>query len=204
MVVLFSRITDPENQAVHTFFAELNFANSRDALRHRHGTQQKQKPQPQPQPPAQQSAEEEGQPTQQVADSELQEYTKRIGAANLFNPFRLNEAKFCLNLKCPDERAVAAMLVELTAEPGENWIQEEYNGLPFEMGAKWLEAPPDRGILTLTFHTGLGTADLFMRSRQAARLLMPGPGRWRAIVPEFRQAAQDGAEVDRMLAEQGT
>jgi hypothetical protein len=131
------------------------------------------------------------------------DYRNRVGVANIFNPFRA-DVLYELNLKIPDERAVAALLVEMTDEVGENWVDETYNGMPFEMGISWLEdGPPTLGILCLKFCTNPQTANLFMRARLASRLLMPGPGRWRAVPEELREPGQDGAEVDRMAAEHG-
>ena len=93
----------------------------------------------------------------------------------------------------------AALLVEMTEEPGENWVDETFNGNPFEMGISWVtDGPPTLGILELSFVTNPGTANLFMRTRMAKRLLMPGPGRWRAVPEELREAGQDGNEVDEV------
>ena len=50
--------------------------------------------------------------------------------------------------------------------------------------------PPNIGMLGLTFLTNPGTANLFMRTAMARRLLMPGPGRWRAIPDELREPGQ--------------
>lgn len=126
-------------------------------------------------------------------------YCNRLGIANIFNPFRA-DVMYELNLKIPDERAVAALLVEMTDEVGENWVGETYNGMPFEMGISWVEeGPPTLGILSLKFVTNPGTADLFMRANMAKRLLMPGPGRWRAVPEELRVLGQDGDEIDRMV-----
>ena len=132
-------------------------------------------------------------------NDEYAAYRKRLGIANIFNPFRA-DVRYDLNLKIPDERAVAGLLVEMTDEVGENWIDETYNGMPFEMGIAWMtDGPPTLGILSLNFLTNPGTANLFMRARMAKRLLMPGPGRWRAVPEELREAGQDGEEVDRMV-----
>jgi hypothetical protein len=134
-----------------------------------------------------------------LTDDDYANYRNRVGIANIFNPFRA-DVLYELNLKIPDERAVAALLVEMTDEVGENWIEETYNGMPFEMGISWIEeGPPTLGILSLRFVTNLGTANLFMRARMAKRLLMPGPGRWRAVPEELREAGQDGDEVDKMV-----
>lgn len=132
-------------------------------------------------------------------EDEYATYRKRVGIANIFNPFRA-DVHYELNLKIPDERAVAALLVEMTDEVGENWVDETYNGMPFEMGISWIqEGPPTLGILSLRFVTNPGTANLFMRARMAKRLLMPGPGRWRAVPEELREAGQDGDEVDNLV-----
>jgi len=37
------------------------------------------------------------------------------------------------------------MLVVLAAEPGENWLDETYNGMPFDLGKAWETAVPTLG-----------------------------------------------------------
>ena len=110
----------------------------------------------------------------------------------------IGRSRYHLNLKVADHRAVAALLVEMTEEPGENWLDETYNDLPFEMGVSWLTEVPKIGQLKLTFITHPKTANLFMRAKMAGRLLMPGPGRWKAVPEELRQPGQDGEEVDKV------
>jgi hypothetical protein len=45
----------------------------------------------------------------------------------------LTRRRYELDLTVRDERATAALLVRLTDEPGENWLDETFNGNPFEM-----------------------------------------------------------------------
>ena len=78
--------------------------------------------------------------------------TNRLGAANIFNPLR-PEGEYALNLRCNDEREVAQLLVVLSTEPGENMQYESYNGMPFEVGAKWLTAVPDVGMFCCEYAT---------------------------------------------------
>eukprot|EP01043_Picozoa_sp_COSAG02_P006678 COSAG02_NODE_193_length_29843_cov_30.519903_2_plen_74_part_00 len=40
-----------------------------------------------------------------------------------------------LDLRVPEDRSVASMLVVLAAEPGENWLDETYNGKHDFLGA---------------------------------------------------------------------
>eukprot|EP01045_Picozoa_sp_COSAG04_P014371 COSAG04_NODE_1073_length_8449_cov_17.855090_2_plen_709_part_00 len=125
-----------------------------------------------------------------LSAEEMVQYKRRVGVANIFNPFKA-DVRYDLDLRVRDERAVAKLLVEMTAEKGENWVDETYNGNPFEMGAHWVtDGPPNIGMLGLTFLTNPGTANLFMRTAMARRLLMPGPGRWRAIPDELREPGQ--------------
>ena len=49
-----------------------------------------------------------------------EEYVRRIGIANVFNPFLPDSDHINLNLRVAEERTVASMLVELSAETGEN------------------------------------------------------------------------------------
>jgi hypothetical protein len=111
------------------------------------------------------------------------EYAHRIGPANTFNPL-WPDGMYELNLKAPEDRAVAQMLAELSGEPGENWIDETYDEMPFDLGKAWLTAVPDRGHVHLEFRTSPGTASYTMRCALARRHLMPGPNRWQVIPPD--------------------
>jgi hypothetical protein len=68
------------------------------------------------------------------------QFYSRIGPANAFNPF-IPDGYYRLNLRNTDERAVAACLVELgVKEAGENFREETYNGIPFEV-SPYIDAP---------------------------------------------------------------
>lgn len=114
--------------------------------------------------------------------SAFDELYHRLGPANMFNPYA-PDGDYHLRLDKPDERAVAAMIVELcTSEPGENLQDETYNGVPFEVGQKWVdEGPPTVGTFVVRYKTDDGCASLPTRIGLANRLLMPGHGRWRCI-----------------------
>ena len=139
-------------------------------------------------------------------DQRLQ-YRSRIGAANILNPIQ-PDATYELDLRVPEDRSVATMLVVLAAEPGENWLDETYNGMPFDLGKEWEKSVPELGLVNFEFRTGpgaptgvlppvcllascesttcvAGTADLRLRCDLARRHLMPGKDRWRALAPEL-------------------
>jgi hypothetical protein len=81
--------------------------------------------------------------------------------------------------------------VVLSAEKGENLLYTSYNGLPFDVGAKWIEAVPDLGMFCGEFVTPPGCALMALRLAMARRLLMPGFGRWRAVPFSLRCPDED-------------
>ena len=87
-------------------------------------------------------------------DQRLQ-YRSRIGAANILNPIQ-PDATYELDLRVPEDRSVATMLVVLAAEPGENWLDETYNGMPFDLGKEWEKSVPELGLVNFEFRTGPG------------------------------------------------
>ena len=116
--------------------------------------------------------------------------TDRLGVANLFNPL-LPDGEYALNLRIRDERQVAQMLVLLSTEPGDNMVYETFNGVPFDVGAKWLQAVPDVGWFCLQYVTPPACASLKLRTSLAQRLLNPGKGRWVCIPPAQRMHRDD-------------
>lgn len=116
--------------------------------------------------------------------------TDRIGVANLFNPL-LPDGEYALNLRVRDERQVAQMLVLLSTEPGDNMVYETFNGVPFDVGAKWLQAVPDVGWFCLQYVTPPACASLKLRTSLARRLINPGKGRWACIPREQRMHRDD-------------
>ena len=122
----------------------------------------------------------------------------RLGPANLFNPIR-PEREYALDLRQSDCRMVAQCLVVISAERGENLMYTSYNGLPFEVGAKWIDAVPDLGMFCGQFVTPNGCALMSIRLAIARRLLMPGFGRWRAVPPELRSADEDWRTQDASI-----
>ena len=116
--------------------------------------------------------------------------TDRLGVANLFNPL-LPDGEYALNLRVRDERQVAQMLVLLSTEPGDNMVYETFNGVPFDVGAKWLQAVPDVGWFCLQYVTPPACASLQLRTSLAQRLINPGKGRWICIPPEQRMHRDD-------------
>jgi hypothetical protein len=116
--------------------------------------------------------------------------TDRLGVANLFNPL-LPDGEYALNLRVRDERQVAQMLVLLSTEPGDNMVYETFNGVPFDVGAKWLQAVPEVGWFCLQYVTPPACASLKLRTSLARRLLNPGKGRWVCIPREQRMHRDD-------------
>ena len=101
------------------------------------------------------------------------------------------EREYALDLRDLDARKVAQSLVILSAEPGENLQYTTYNGLPFEVGALWIDAVPVVGFFCGYFHTPPGCAVLALRLGLARRLLMPGHGRWKVIPKAHRNPNED-------------
>ena len=111
------------------------------------------------------------------------EFYHRIGTCNGFNPY-LPDGYFNLNLRHPGQRAVASMLVRLGVdEPGVNFRDATYNGMPISVGERWGDdsTMPDIGSFCTYYTTGPGCAALNVRIELANRLLMPGKGRWKCI-----------------------
>ena len=90
-------------------------------------------------------------------------------------------------------------LVVLSSEPGDNLENTSYNGLPFDVGAKWLVAVPELGIFCAKFVTPPGCASLTLRLGLARRTLMPGHGRWKAIPKQYRDPDEDPYECEASL-----
>lgn len=116
--------------------------------------------------------------------------TDRLGVANMFNPLR-PDGEYALNLRVRDERQVAQMLVLLSTEPGDNMVYETFNGVPFDVGLKWLTAVPDVGWFCLQYVTPPACASLALRTSLARRLVNPGKGRWKCIPREQRMHRDD-------------
>jgi len=63
----------------------------------------------------------------------------RLGWLNIWNPLYA-DIYYELDLAIRDERLMAIALVKLAIrEPGENWIDETYNGQGFELPATWTQ-----------------------------------------------------------------
>lgn len=125
------------------------------------------------------------------------QYLRRIGPANVFNPY-LPDGHYTLDLKCQDQRTLAWMMVQLSGEPGENMLNETFNGMPFEIGQHWLTEVPHIGVVNLDFVTGERTAGYTRRGELARAQLLPGPGRYRCIPSELAALKQD-ADFDPPL-----
>jgi hypothetical protein len=120
--------------------------------------------------------------------------TRRLGAANMLNTFR-PDREFALQLQLADETTVTKLLVLLATEDGENLQYETYNGMPFDVGARWLQEPPETGIFCGEYVTPKRCASMNLRSALARRLLMPGAGRWACIPPSMRSAVESRSVV---------
>ena len=122
----------------------------------------------------------------------------RLGPANLFNPLR-PEREYALDLRQSDCRVVAQCLVVIATERGENLLYTTYNGLPFDVGQKWIDAVPELGMFCGQFVSPNGCALMSIRLAIARRLLMPGFGRWRAVPLELRSADEDWRRQDASI-----
>ena len=125
----------------------------------------------------------------------------RIGWANLFNPL-FPEREYALNLKdfaeTPpsdghphgdrkghhDARRVAECIIVLSAEPGDNTVNETYNGNPFEVENHWTDGVPHQGMFCTTYKTRKHGGALMLRLPLCRALLAPGKGRYlQAVTP---------------------
>ena len=118
-------------------------------------------------------------------DSERHQLQQRLGPLNMIDPL-MPDGYWELNLKYPDDREVATMLVLLAVgEPGENWRDEKFgdvvvnNGVkvvrkprPFELPATWEEEVPQEGLLQLHYYTSEKWVDRELRSMLRARCLV--------------------------------
>ena len=136
---------------------------------------------------------------------------ERIGQANLFNPI-YPEREYALNLRCDfntgdnlgvhDERRVAECIIILSAEPGDNTLNETYNGLPFEVENRWGDEVPRVGVFCTTYRTRKNGGSLALRLPLARALLMPGRGRWKdknGEKPALFDADEDPNEFDAQV-----
>jgi hypothetical protein len=78
-----------------------------------------------------------------------------------------------------DERRVTECIIILSAEPGDNTLNETYNGLPFEVENRWQTEVPRVGMFCTTYQTKKHGGSLALRLPLARALLMPGKGRWK-------------------------
>ena len=85
---------------------------------------------------------------------------------NIYNPIHADRL-YKLNLKTPDEHAMAQVLVKLAiVEPGENWVDEKFRrkeSLPWSPGwqlpAEWEEEVIHYGLMECRYtSTGKGCA----------------------------------------------
>ena len=160
IVTMFSRITDIENLDVgqllghKTFDSDGNGWITEDEL-----------------------AELNSAATPQVETQRYLQVCRRIGHANLFNPL-FPEREYALNLRdwavvAPsdshphgdkqghqDQRRVAECLIVLSAEPGDNTVNETYNGNPVEVESRWDAGVPHQGMFCTTYNTRRGGASL--------------------------------------------
>jgi hypothetical protein len=84
------------------------------------------------------------------------------------------------NLGVHDERRVAECIIILSSEPGDNTLNETYNGLPFEVENRWSEGVPRIGVFCTTYRTRKRGGSLALRLPLARALLMPGKGRYKS------------------------
>lgn len=130
-----------------------------------------------------------------LAAPQLSSLKVRLGMVNVFNPFWA-DGMVELDLHEEEGRMLVRLYMDLAEEPGENWIDEEFNGNRFEIGVGWRQLVPDRGHLLARYHTGLGSADVAIRCGLARRLLMPGKGRYICAPERAFGSLEEAEEVD--------
>eukprot|EP00743_Colponemidia_sp_Colp-15_P010176 GILK01011180.1.p1 GENE.GILK01011180.1~~GILK01011180.1.p1 ORF type:complete len:1137 (-),score=223.73 GILK01011180.1:106-3309(-) len=83
---------------------------------------------------------------------ERQQILHRIGYLYLVNPLRMEGRYENLDLSVHEHRVILQMLIDLAmVEPGENLVDEIYNGREFDMGTSWVKNPPRCGIYSCTY-----------------------------------------------------
>ena len=120
----------------------------------------------------------------------------RLGHANLFNPL-FPEKEYALNLRDwaetppddthphgdkkgqQDQRRVAELLIVLSAEPGDNTVNETYNGNYIEVENRWDSGVPHQGMFCTTYNTRRNGASLALRLPLCRALLAPGRARYK-------------------------
>ena len=137
------------------------------------------------------------------------ELCERIGQANLFNPL-FPEREYALDLKTDlnhagdnagvhDERKVTECIIILSAEPGDNTLNETFNGLPFEVENRWSEVPRT-GIFCTTYQTRKNGGLLSLRLPLCRALLLPGKGRWKSPKAEgLFDPTEDAEQLDSQV-----
>jgi Ran GTPase-activating protein (RanGAP) involved in mRNA processing and transport len=179
IVIMFSRITDIENLDVSSMLGHTTFDKdgngwiTEDEL-----------------------AELKSASSSDVCTQRYLQVCHRIGHANLFNPL-FPESEYALNLKdwgeLPpseshphgdkkghhDQRRVAECLIVLSAEPGDNTVNETYNGMYFEVENRWEDGVPHVGMFCTTYTTRRHGGALMLRLPLCRALLAPGAGRYK-------------------------
>jgi len=88
-----------------------------------------------------------------IGFADRQELYRRIGYLNLFNPIR-PDGYYKLDLKTREEYIVATILIQLAKkEPGDNCVNERYDGEIFEAPQAWLTELPTDGLWELEYVT---------------------------------------------------
>lgn len=193
IVIMFSRITDIENLDVATLLGHKTFDKDGNGW----------------------ITEEELAQLRHESSSEIatQRYLQachRIGHANLFNPL-FPEREYALNLRdfteLPpsdahpegdrkghhDQRRVVECLMLLSAEPGDNTVNETYNGNYIQVEDRWTEGVPHVGMFCTTYNTRRHGGSLALRLPLCRGLLAPGKGRYKktlALCPLNARALQ--------------
>ncbi|KAK3264317.1 hypothetical protein CYMTET_26939 [Cymbomonas tetramitiformis] len=82
-----------------------------------------------------------------------QRVLKMVGVLNVVNIFDL-DGRYQFDMSIKDEHNCARVLIDLAGvEPGNNMLNEMFNGYFFELPNSWEQQPPKRGIFLTTFHT---------------------------------------------------
>eukprot|EP00753_Platysulcus_tardus_P002729 PLAT11849.1.p1 GENE.PLAT11849.1~~PLAT11849.1.p1 ORF type:complete len:1311 (-),score=449.39 PLAT11849.1:73-3516(-) len=107
-----------------------------------------------------------------LTEEERMQLVHRLGWLNVWNPMH-SDGYYELDLAMRDDWRLASLLVKLAVkEPGENWLDETYKGMPFELPLTWVTEVPRKGIVTLTYTTRVGGAALELREKMLQAYLM--------------------------------
>ncbi|KAK3259785.1 hypothetical protein CYMTET_31234 [Cymbomonas tetramitiformis] len=125
-----------------------------------------------------------------------QQVIQQLGILNLMNPFDLDgRYRFDMARK-EDHRCARGVVIALSlSEPGNNVLNEIFNGYRFELPSFWEDHPPNRGLYETTYFTpSTKCARPAVRAKLASQTCLLGTS------PADMQMAQKLAEKQKWIS----